>query len=159
MFEETIMLPEISMLLPAELLNSVQGGGILRMRANTVTDEGLRYIWQLHHLVELDLSENPITDKGVAHLHALANLRLLCLASTQITDAGLEYFRNFKQLDYLDLGQTKITDAGLTHLIGLVNLTVISLAGTGVSKDAVRKLADELRFPYLGGLYLEKPAE
>ncbi len=50
-------------------------------------------------LRDLDLSDNPFTDEGMASLAGLKNLKHLILRNTLVTDEGLKYLRDLTALE------------------------------------------------------------
>ena len=91
-------------------------------------------------LVFLNLTDCPITDKGLANLAGAKDLRVLFLAGTAITDAGLAHLSNLTSLENLVLQDTEITDAGLVHLRSLNKLREIILWKTGVTDTGAMTL-------------------
>ncbi len=91
-------------------------------------------------LVWLNLSHTAVTDRGLAALADLTELRRLHLAGTGITDAGLQHLRGLDRLEYLNLYGTRVSDAGLIHIAALPNLRKVFLWQTAVSGPAVTSL-------------------
>jgi hypothetical protein len=89
----------------------------------------------------LVLEETAVSDRGLAAVGRLTDLRRLQLRGTPIGDNGLKHVRGLKQLQILDLSRTKVTDAGLKHLKGLGRLKELSLVGVLVSDAGLAVLA------------------
>jgi Leucine-rich repeat (LRR) protein len=69
-----------------------------------ITDEGLRRLAGLTHLLILNLSSCNITDRGLVWLKDLKQLRVLNLSyCNRLSDAGLKQLHNLTSLNYLDL--------------------------------------------------------
>jgi hypothetical protein len=84
-----------------------------------VTDDGLKYLENVHELCLGDFSE--ITDNGLKYLE---NVHELCLGDfSEITDNGLKYLKNMKTLIFCD--DIKITIDGLLYLKKYANLNTI----------------------------------
>src|SRR5262249_41210754 len=83
-----------------------------------------------------------VTDAGLAHLAALANLRGLRLNGTKVSDAGLVHLKGMKRLGYLELNDTRVTDKGLGHLAGLTKLKWLYVRGTRLSDAGLVWLRD-----------------
>ena len=83
-------------------------------------------------IVGLDLSENSITDDGIAHIKGVTGLVYLQLAETGVTDRGLESLRPLASLEALDLVGTKVTQAGAKWLDGLPKLKRVYAGNTAV---------------------------
>ncbi len=90
----------------------------LHLSDNRITDQGLAYLKDRTDLMVLDLTNNPaITDAGLAHLRHLTELRQLILRNnSQITDAGLVHLEKMQHLDILVLHGTRVTAAGGSKL-------------------------------------------
>ena len=97
-----------------------------------LTDLDLFYISKARNkLISLDCGAcHHITDEGLAHLKALANLQNLELPDCEeITDAGLAHIGTMYSLLSLDLSEGGlITDEGLVHLSSLPSLQTLSLS-------------------------------
>src|SRR5450631_1322361 len=92
-------------------------------------------------LRDLDLSDNPFTDEGMASLAGLRNLKHLILRNTLVTDDGLKYLQNLTALEELDLSGTRITGLGLQHLSNLKSIRSLNLLGAQVPDDFMDILA------------------
>ena len=56
-----------------------------------ITDSGLKQLASAGERIEtLDLTGNPITDTGLAHLERMPKLNFVALGKTQVTPAGVE---------------------------------------------------------------------
>jgi internalin A len=66
------------------------------------------------------------------------------LTNNEITDAGLASLRGLSRLRELELRQTPVSDDGLTHLHGLRTLGELDLRDTGVSLAGVLALQRSL---------------
>ena len=66
-------------------------------------------------LDDLDLTNNRITDAGLANLTGLIHLSSLRLGATKVTDAGLVHLKGLHALELLDLNAA-VTDAGVRGL-------------------------------------------
>lgn len=107
-----------------------------------VTDEQLTSLQTIgDQLVWLNLNYTTLTDKQVASLSKLSNLRVLYLNNTQITDAGVAGLSALSSLRMLSLVGTKVTDVSLPALMKFKNLTRLFLYHTGVSKEGIEKLS------------------
>src|SRR5579864_7015663 len=67
-------------------------------------------------LRDLDLSDSPFTDEGMASLAGLKNLKHLILRNTLVTDDGLKYLQHRTALGELDPSRSRITSRGMEHL-------------------------------------------
>lgn len=95
-------------------------------------------------IVSLDLARTKVSDKGLASVAAMKNLRELHLENTAISDAGLDQLKGLAALEYLNLYGTKVTDAGIQKLAGLGKLKALYLWQTGVTKGGVAQLKAKL---------------
>jgi len=106
-----------------------------------VTDKGLANLTELSQLRELSLDRNSaITDAGLAHIAGLTKMETLLLGRTGITDAGLAKLRGMTELGLLTLDRTKITDVGMAHLAGMVKLYSLALDGTRITDAGLKYL-------------------
>lgn len=83
-----------------------------------VTNDGIRFLKALPHLIELNLSSCSLTDTGLAELKFLNHLLHLNLSyCNRITNLGLLKLRDLRRLEYLDLqGCVKINRGGLVKV-------------------------------------------
>lgn len=116
-------------------------------RTCKVTDKGLAYISGLENLKSLDLEGlKGVTDAGLTHLSGLKNLKRLNLSKTSVTDSGLRHLENLTDLIYLDLSKTTITDEGLSHLAGFQKLEVLDLTTSKANQLRMRFLMEQTLF-------------
>ncbi len=89
----------------------------LMLRKTKITDEGMRSLKGMK-LQELDLSDTPITDKGLEILGSMdfPQLKSLTLEGTDISDKGLSHLENLHSLEFIGLAKTKVTKNGARHL-------------------------------------------
>lgn len=88
----------------------------------------------------LYVTNEPLTDAGLAHVKRLSRLQKLFLSFTQITDAGLKYLEGLSELEALFLHGTQVSDQGLVHLVGLDSLTDLFLYETDVTDSGLHVL-------------------
>jgi serine/threonine protein kinase len=82
-----------------------------------VGDETARLVSTLPELRMLYLNGTKVTDAGVRHLVARADVLVgLRLADTAVTDAALPDLKKFTRVTALDLKGTKVTEAGAKEL-------------------------------------------
>lgn len=93
-------------------LKQVQLGG------TSVGDEGLRILAEssLPRLVELDICETRVSDRGLEHLTVFSGLRELCLESTLVSDAGIGELSKLTNLNKIWLSGSQVTQTGLERL-------------------------------------------
>jgi Leucine-rich repeat (LRR) protein len=103
-----------------------------------ITDQGLQHLSKIKSLELLDISTDAVTDKGLAALAQLPNLkRLFMYSCPKITDKGLSKIANMKNLENLSLNifspgsseQTYVTISGLSCLNKITNLKSLDLEG------------------------------
>lgn len=123
-----------------------------------VNDDEMAYLKPLARLQWLDLhgscvdaeetsivkKKACISDKGLASLSTLKNLRNLNLGGTKITDKGLIYLKELRNIEELDVRNTGLTDNGVEYLGTLKNLKVLYLYGTGITETGLHKLENLL---------------
>jgi hypothetical protein len=78
-----------------------------------LTDGDCVYFGRMPQLVQLDLSNTPITDTGVLELCELPRLETLLLDGTKVTEASLEYLAMLPVLSHLSLEGTTCSPKAL----------------------------------------------
>ena len=111
------------------------------LHAYGVTDRDLARLGDLRNLRLLDLSGNPVGDAGLAAIADLRNLEWLLLYDTKITSAGLAHLGGMTRLRSLALCGCEITDDGLQHLEQLPALEALDLRRTKITDAGMRRLA------------------
>ncbi|HEY5314804.1 MAG TPA: hypothetical protein VIK18_19880 [Pirellulales bacterium] len=108
----------------------------LSLKADRLTDVGMRYISGLRELRWLSIEDAPLVDDdAVACISDMSSLRMLRIVNASLTDDGLPAVAKLTELKGLSLLDTDVTDDGLVHLLHLRKLTDLALAGP--SFDAV----------------------
>jgi hypothetical protein len=115
--------------------------------AGLIADEDLQIVSQLNQITSLNLDGSKrLTDKGLAHLARMSQLRELILGG-QITDRGLESLGQLRQLRVFQMfWQSNITDGGLANLRSCDQLEEVDLLGCNAGDGAIAALAGK---PYL----------
>ena len=96
-------------------------------------------------LTDLELHGEKITDKGLANLAGLTQLKRLNLANTDITDAGLKHLENLGSLRDLSLAGTRVDGSGLAA-ISTLDLVTLDLDNTHATDACLTHIG---RFPHL----------
>ena len=109
-----------------------------------VTDEGLKHIENLECLRVLELPATDVTDAGMKHVAKLQGLSSLMLCRTEITDIGLKEIAKLHHLESLDLRYTNITDAGLMELKCMCELNSLKIKSASITEYGVRALQSAL---------------
>ena len=89
---------------------------------HSITDDALKHIAGLTKLEELDLYGVKLTDRGIAHLKDLKEMRKLILLGAPITDESIPVLAGMTHLRELNLYRSRITNAGLAKLAALHDL-------------------------------------
>jgi hypothetical protein len=140
--------------LPAEGLKCIQHMPALKTLDFTdseIDDAGLACVKDATQLEMMSFfGSRGLTDRGLAHLQGLKNLKLLDLRNEsfkatepkapRITDAGLKHLAGLTKLEYLHLMGQHITDEGLKHLSGMTNLHTLSLSFSGITDEGLKHL-------------------
>jgi hypothetical protein len=122
------------------------------------TDDDIRLVLQFPEVEKLDLTlgkvwdlpggghastnigSEDITDRSVAAIAELPNLRQLVLGKCNVSDAALEALSKSRSLENFGLHDSQITDAGLLHLARVQSLTDLYVANNkGITVDGVRE--------------------
>ena len=112
-------------------------------------DSELDLVKQLPKVVQLDLRNTAVTDKGLASLQGMSSLESLHLEGTAVTESGLANLKNLSSLQYLNLFNTAVTDQGVANLAGLKNLKRVYLWETKVTDSGVAELKKSLPGVYV----------
>ncbi|MBC7852721.1 MAG: hypothetical protein IAF94_04720 [Pirellulaceae bacterium] len=119
---------------------------------NKLTDAGMTTIAKLTQLEHLRIRGGSIGDDGLEALSAMPNLRILNLPHGQFTDAGLAQLKTLPKLQMLRIGSTKVTDGGIAALKHFPSLRRVHLIDIPITD---RGLADLQSIPTLESLYLD----
>ena len=99
---------------------------VLDLSNNNITDAGLAYVGQTTQLEALYLSGNLLSEKGIAHLKGLHNLESLGLGS-EVTNTALVHLAGLTKLKWLGLEWGKFNDLGLESLEQMKGIEVLDL--------------------------------
>lgn len=143
----------------ARLLKSQSVPGLDLSDHWEISDASLRHLRRVSRLRMLDVSRTRLTDNGVAFLRIFTQLQVLILPEAA-TDRGLAGVKNLLNLRELTLDQTHVTDEGLSTLVEFPHLRRLDLSSTLVTDvgAAVLSKLPELRQLTLGSLVTEASA-
>jgi hypothetical protein len=105
------------------------------LEKDEITDRDLANLRALPDLKELHLHGKKITNAGLSHVEGLSDLNELFVGGEQLTEEGLKHFGKLQNLKQLHLG-IQITDDGLLHLTRLENLKYLHVCSP-LSKEAI----------------------
>ena len=89
---------------------------VLQMANPDVTDKTLAYLSEMHQLRELDLNDTQVSDEGLSALAELDSLESLRLRATRVTDRGFrDHLMPLPNLRRLDLRETDVTAETVTE--------------------------------------------
>ena len=114
------------------------------VRSPGITDRGVALLYAASEVEELDLRSTLLTDRGLAGIGRLRNLRILTLAGTGISGDGMKLLRRLDRLEFLDVSNTAIDDRGVEAIASLPALTCLHVSGTRVtdqSEHCLKQLA------------------
>jgi uncharacterized membrane protein len=110
-------------------------------------------------VVQLKLTNQPVTDQDLQKIRQFNNLRQLQLEKTRVTDEGMGQLKSFQSLEQLNLYGTAVSDKGLEKLAACKNLKTLFLWKTNATAEGIAKLKQAL--PNLtieaGGFAFKKP--
>jgi hypothetical protein len=106
---------------------------------SALTDKGLANLKGLAELRELRVESEDVTDEGVGHIAGLSKLEKLTLfRCTRVADAGVAKLKGLTRLKELGLQGTGLTDAGMATLRELPALESVDISGTRVTKAGAK---------------------
>ena len=107
-----------------------------------MTNKGMASIATLPNLRNLSIFNSPIDGRGLVHLRALkGQLEVLQLEGTAVGDEDLVHIRDFNMLRVLRLNGTAVTGKGLRHISGLPNLESLFMRDLDLSDEAFAHLS------------------
>src|SRR6185437_9749734 len=101
---------------------------------------GIKHIAGLTHLEELDLYGVRVTDRGIAYLKDLKELRKLILLGAPVTDESIPVIAGMTHLQELNLYRSKVTNSGIARLANLKELSAIDLRYSRATATGVENL-------------------
>lgn len=119
--------------------------------SDLISDDSMPALCALPNLRSLLLDGVPhVTDKGIACIALVLQLRELYLNGTQLTDARMDVVATKTDVWSLSVAGTKITDAGVRKLTSLTSLSILALDGTQVDGSGLDGIpADNRIYLYL----------
>jgi Leucine-rich repeat (LRR) protein len=103
-----------------------------------LSDDDLEPLGKLSKIQRLTI-DAPITNKGLAHLSGLTELRYLFLSKTRTTSAGLVHLKDLTRLDSLD-GIGPSGDADMEIIKGFTSLSKLTITGKGFTGAGLDQL-------------------
>jgi hypothetical protein len=114
--------------------------------------ETLSRVVQLEHVVSLSLYDRDVTDKDLAGLAGMTQLKFLDVNhNPRVTDAGIAALAGLENLRYLDLSNTQVTGTGLKGRADMVNLYQLTLNDCPVTDESLAAIP---HFPKLEELLI-----
>lgn len=110
--------------------------------AAKVTDRSLAVIGTLSDLRELTLAQPAMTNSGLAQLKGLKSLRKLFLFNARVSDVGVAYLKGLDHLEELDLSGSAITSGAAATFKELSRLKVLAVSKTKFDDAGAEKLKD-----------------
>ena len=106
----------------------------LDLGGSFTSDDDLRYLSELAHIQDLNLSHTRLAGRGLAHLGSLLSLRSLVLDWNHIQEKELRHLTSLSRLETLSFSENQIGEEGLTFIARLPNLRKLNLSayGTGL---------------------------
>jgi Leucine-rich repeat (LRR) protein len=111
------------------------------LQESKVSDKGLAHLQHLKDLRCLYINGAQMTDNSVAIIRRLSHLEELYLDRTAVTDVGLRHLSAIK-VRHLSLADTRITDEGLETLASMPQLEVLNISGTQITDAGLRRLQE-----------------
>jgi len=122
---------------------------ILEIFETNVSDEGLRSLHACPWVRAIWLNGPPITDEGIRIITQLENVTAVGLleepvSRTRITDKSVAAIADMKQIKHLTIDSPNVTDASVPALASMPNLRSLTLTGTAVTNSGIEHLKNEL---------------
>jgi Leucine-rich repeat (LRR) protein len=108
-----------------------------------VTDRGIAALTNVRDLRELYLNGTQLTDRGLRHVAHLKDLWNLCLNDTRVSDEGVRLFGSLQSLNLLSLERTKVTGRTFASVVNN-DCFSLYLGGAEVDDDGVRVITERL---------------
>jgi Leucine-rich repeat (LRR) protein len=109
-------------------------GGLVVEDASRLTDRSMAVIGTLTNLRELNLGRPAITNSGMTYLKNLKELRKLYLIdAAKVYDSGVAHLKSLEDLEELDLTGSAITNAAASTLKTMPNLKLLAVLKTKFS--------------------------
>jgi hypothetical protein len=129
---------------------TITGVSFHGLQANQIKDDDLRRLAGLSHLEDLDLSRQPITAAGVAHVAVCKDLKTLSL---YITNAGVDAIPAVQKFSKLEFFYFPIQNAD-QWAVALAKMPALRKAMAYQSDLSDKGVAELARLPRLEFLYL-----
>jgi hypothetical protein len=110
--------------------------------ASGTTDRTLATIGTLTNLRELSLFKSGMTNAGMSHLKGLKELRKLHLVDAKVYDSGVAALKGNPKLAELDLSGTMITNAAAATFKTLTGLRLLAVNKTKFGDAGVAQLKE-----------------
>jgi hypothetical protein len=111
--------------------------------ASKLTDRSMALIGRLTNLRELSLFQAGITNAGMAHLKGLKELRKLYLVeATKVFDSGVASLKGHAKLEELDLSETSITNLAAATFKTFPALKLLAVNKTKFGDAGAAQLKD-----------------
>jgi hypothetical protein len=117
-------------------------GSLVVEDASRLTDRSMAIIGTLTNLRELNLVKPAITNSGIAHLRNLKELQKLYIFEARIYDSGIAYLKDLDQLEELDLTGSGITNAAAATFKSLGELKLLAVGKTKFGDAGAAQLKD-----------------
>lgn len=126
----------------------------LHFQGNPITDDSMKYLAPLRHLITLDLHNcRNISDLGLSYISENTKITYLFLLATSITDYGLLYLKNMIGLRELYLSYTMVEGKGLNVIQNFNQLEELRLQNCPIKDYALEPLG---KHPYLQFLFISE---
>ncbi|MFO0868378.1 MAG: PDZ domain-containing protein [Pirellulales bacterium] len=98
----------------------------------------------LSGIQEVRFTGPQVTNDWLSYLRNMPQVTRLTLSRTEVTSAGLSVLRDLGKLQIVWIKYSPVDDAVVPHLLALKHIAQLKLYGTKVSREAARRLSDEL---------------
>ncbi len=141
-----------------ELVKIPQPESITTIKANGTGLVTLASMPRFSNLAHLSVGKTKISDQSLKNLRGLKHLLSLDLRDNNITDAAMPMICSMKSLTYLDLSSTHVTPNGLNQLESLTNLKELKLLKLNLKPNDIgifaSSVAPECKVSLIGSGYI-----
>ena len=109
----------------------------LNLMETSLRDDLFPVVGEFVALESLILSDNPLSDKSMAFVGKLSELRDLAIVHTKVTDVGLQNLLLLRKLEKFDAGCNLLKNDGIKIISQMVSLIEVDVRGCEFDEQAL----------------------